>query len=101
MNYEISVDAEADWRDIVNYTFDNHGETQTRKYMAQLEKCILDLSRGDGFYKVMDELIPNLRLKHCQHHTVFGLIRDGKPMLVVAIFHERMDLMVQLKERLD
>ena len=101
MSYEISLLAEEDWRDIVNYTFDNHGEAQTRKYMDQLEKCISDLSIGEGFYKAMDGLIPDICLKHCEHHYIFGLMRDNKPMLVIAILHERMDLMVQLKRRFE
>ena len=33
MSYEISLAAEEDWRSIVNYTIDNHGETQTRKLL--------------------------------------------------------------------
>ena len=38
--YELSVEAEQDWRNIVRYTFDQHGETQVRKYMNSLIKCI-------------------------------------------------------------
>lgn len=98
--YEISLAAEQDWRNIVRYTLKNHGEKLTRKYMQQLEDCIENMANGEGYYKEMDDLYPSIRMKHCEHHYVFGLIRDAAPMLVVAIFHERMDLMVQLENRL-
>ena len=73
MNYEISLSAEEDWQSIVNYTLDKHGEEQTRKYMKGLEDCIEALSTGDGFYKSLDELYPDMRLKHCEHHYIFCL----------------------------
>jgi len=38
--YQISDAATEDWQDIVNYTLNQHGETQTRKYMSALEKGI-------------------------------------------------------------
>ncbi|ECP5445232.1 type II toxin-antitoxin system RelE/ParE family toxin, partial [Salmonella enterica] len=42
-----------------------------------------------------------LRMIHCEHHYVFCLPRGSAPALVVAIFHERMDLMARLSERLN
>ena len=99
--YEISGSAEEDWRSIVNYTFDQFGETQVRKYMNQLKACTENLAKGEGYFKSVDDLYPSIRLKHCQHHYIFGLMREERPMLIVAIFHERMDLMMQLKNRLD
>ena len=36
-----------------------------------------------------------------KHHYVFCLPHGSAPALVVAIFHERMDLMVRLSERLN
>ena len=41
LHYEISLSAEEDWREIVNYTLDQHGEIQTRKYMQELIVRIL------------------------------------------------------------
>ena len=36
----------------------------------------------------------------CEHHYVFCLPRETAPALIVAIFHERMDLMARLADRL-
>jgi len=49
----------------------------------------------------MTALYPALRMVHCEHHYIFCLPRDDAPVLVVAIFHERMDLMTRLVERLE
>ena len=48
----------------------------------------------------MSALYPALRMARCEHHYVFCLLREHAPALVVAIFHERMDLMTQLAARL-
>jgi len=42
-----------------------------------------------------------LRMVRCEHHYIFCLPRDDAPALVVAIFHERMDLMARLADRLE
>jgi len=98
--YEIGTLAEEDLRRIVNYTFDQFGEAQTIKYMSQLKQCTKKLALSEGHYKKLDDLYPSMRLKHCQHHYIFGLMRNKHPMLVVAVFHEQMDLMEQSKARL-
>ncbi|HNP42168.1 MAG TPA: type II toxin-antitoxin system RelE/ParE family toxin [Nitrospira sp.] len=48
----------------------------------------------------MSALFPALRMGRYEHHYVFCLPREGAPALIVAIFHERMDLMTQLIDRL-
>jgi len=98
--YQISDAATEDWQDIVNYTLNQHGETQTRKYMSALEKGIEKLALGEPPYKNLDDLYSGLRSIHCKHHYIFGVMRTNAPMLVIAIFYERMNLMVQLKKRL-
>jgi len=98
--YEITEDAEQDLQSNTFYTFERYGEKQTRKYMEQLKNCAENMATGQGYFKEINDLIPNLRVKHCQHHYIFGLMRDNHPMLVIAVFHEKMDLMVQLDKRL-
>ena len=59
--YEISESAEEDWRSIVNYTFEQFGETQVRKYMSQLKTCIENLAKGELPFKNADDLYPSMR----------------------------------------
>ena len=53
-----------------------------------------------GVYQDMSDLYPELCMAHCEHHYLFCLPREKAPALIVAIFHERMDLMARVVERL-
>lgn len=99
-SYILSSAAEADLRAIVRYTRSEWGEAQTRRYLAKLGTGIENLAAGRGYFKDMAALYPGLRMVLCEHHYIFCLPREDAPALVVAIFHERMDLMTRLAERL-
>ena len=99
-SYVLSSAAEADLRDIVRYTRKQWGDAQTRSYMTTLKACIESIATGRGLFKDMAALYPALRMVHCEHHYIFCLPRDDAPALVVAIFHERMDLITRLADRL-
>ena len=99
-SYETTQAALDDWRKIVEYTIENYGEAQTRKYMASLLKCIETTANGTGVYKDKKMGARKIRIKHCQKHYIFSLIRKDNSILVLAIFHEKMDLMTRLKKRL-
>jgi toxin ParE1/3/4 len=68
--------------------------------MAGLESGIARLAAGPGAFRDMSALYPGLRMARCDHHYVFCLPRETAPALIVAIFHERMDLMTRLAGRL-
>jgi hypothetical protein len=42
----------------------------------------------------------DLLFTHCEHHYIFYCTRDNQCPLNLAVFHERMDLMRRLKNRL-
>lgn len=98
--YILTAEAEADLRGIIRYTSKEWGPSQVRRYAAKLEQGIIDLIAGRGSYHDMSELHPNLRMVRCAHHYIFCLPRENAPALVVAIFHERMDLMTRLADRI-
>lgn len=93
--------AEADLRDIIRYTRRQWGDAQVRRYVGALERAIARLAAGEGTFKDMSALHPALRMAHCEHHYIFCLPRRDAPALIVAIFHERMDLMLRLSGRLE
>lgn len=99
-NYILTVAAEADLRGIIRHTRQQWGEAQVRRYVALLERSISRLAAGEGSYKSLDEIYPSLRVARCEHHYVFCLPRENTPALIVAIFHEKMELMVRLMDRL-
>lgn len=99
--YVLTAAAEADIREIVRYTRNQWGEVQARRYLAKLTRGIERISSGEGPSKDMGDLYPGLRMVRCEHHYIFCLPRDNAPALVVAIFHEQMDLITRLADRLD
>ena len=98
--YLLTAAAEADLRGIVRYTRKEWGAAQVRRYVATLEQGIARLVAGQGAFKDMSAIYPTLRMAHCEHHYVFCLPREDAPALVVAILHERTDLMARLADRL-
>ena len=100
MFYEKTPAVDEDWEEIANYTLNNYGEKQLLKYTSNLTKCLEDMAKGKSSYKDIKVQRNLVRVKHCQKHYIFALIRKDKPMLIIAIFHERMDLMQRVKKRL-
>ncbi|AUG51485.1 type II toxin-antitoxin system RelE/ParE family toxin [Thalassospira marina] len=98
INYILT--AEADLRGIIRYTAKEWGAVQVRRYIARLEQGISKLAIGLGPFREMSEIFPGLRVGHCERHYVFCLPRENAPALIIAIFHERMDLMTRLADRI-
>ena len=98
--YILTAAAEADLRGIIRYTRRQWGDVQVKRYVTLLERGIARLAVGEGGYKSLDEVYPSLRVARCEHHYVFCLPRENAPALIVAIFHEKMELMVRLMDRL-
>lgn len=92
--------AETDLRTIIRYTRKQWGDAQARVYVAKLEKGIAHAVIHPDAMPDMSDLYPALRVAHCEHHSVFFLPRESEPALIVAIFHERMDLMSRVARRL-
>jgi plasmid stabilization system protein ParE len=99
-SYVLTAAAEADLRGIIRYTRKQWSDAQVRRYIAKLEQGMTRLATSQGLFKDMSVLYPALRMAHCEHHYVFCLPRENAPALIVAIFHERMDLMTRLANRL-
>lgn len=99
-NYVLANAAEADLRGIIRYTRTQWNDAQVRRYISKLEQGFTRLASGQAPFREMGALYPALRMAHCEHHYVFCLPRDNEPALIVGIFHERMDLMARLSDRL-
>ncbi|UWU24298.1 type II toxin-antitoxin system RelE/ParE family toxin (plasmid) [Rhizobium sp. CB3171] len=99
--YILTAEAESDLRSVIRHTRAQWGAAQVRRYVSDLERGIANLAEGKGPFKDMSALHPALRMARCEHHYVFCLLREDAPALIVAIFHERMDLMQRLARRLN
>lgn len=76
------------------------GAAQARRYAGQLQRCVEALARGEGGHRDLEDFHPGLRMVHCEHHYIFCLLRADAPALIVAILHERMDLIARVAGRL-
>jgi toxin ParE1/3/4 len=68
--------------------------------LPKLKEGCACLAARQGSFKDMSALYPALRMAQCQHHYVFCLLRENTTALIVAILHERMDLIARLSNRL-
>jgi len=93
--------AESDLRSILRYTREQWGDVQLQKYITVLEKGIVDLAEGKGSFKDMSAIFQKLRMSRCGNHYIFCLPREDEPALIIAIFHEKMDLMARLSDRIE
>lgn len=98
--YLLTEAADADLRNIIRYTRNQWNDEQVRRYIAKLEKGIGRLAAGEQPFKNLSAVYPALRVALCENHYVFCLARDAALPLIVAIFHERMDLITRLGDRL-
>ena len=99
--YILTAEAESDLRSVIRYTRAQWSAAQVRSYVSALERGIANLAEGKGPFKDMSALYPALRMARCEHHYVFCLLREDAPAFIVAILHERMDLMKRLADRLN
>lgn len=98
--YILTEAAEADLRAVIRYTRKQWGDAQVHRYVAVLEQGIVSLAEGHGAFKDMSTLYPGLRMAHSEHHYIFCLPREDAPALIIAVLHERMDLLKRLGGRL-
>ncbi len=101
VSFILTDGAADDLRSIVRYTRKTWGETQARTYAEILRNGIQRLVNGEGKFKILDDIHPSLRAVRCEHHYIFCLRREDAPSLIVAILHERMDLVARITDRLD
>ncbi len=99
-SYFLAEAADTDLDEIFEYSYRQWGPEQAFKYLEQLHECAEALASGRIRFKQLPGLLPNLRMMRCQHHYVFCEARKDGPSAILAIFHEQMDLMTRIAERL-
>ena len=75
------------------------GTSQARVYKNKLKQCMEALARGQAPYRDLGAIHPGLRSMLCQHHYIFGLTSRKTPFVVLAVLHERMDIITRLSSR--
>ena len=91
--------AKKDLADIARYTVKKWGKPQALKYASLLDIHFESIAQGKDISRIV---FPNNQIVHvcrCKYHYIFYLKKDATP-IILAVLHERMDLMERLKERL-
>lgn len=98
--YVLTKSAEADLREITRYTLEQWGAAQCSAYIADIEQKAEALATGKGVFQEMSALMPNLRMVLSGKHYIFCLPQQNAPAIILAILHEKMDVVARLKHRL-
>ena len=88
-------------RDIVRHTTRQWSAAQARTHAQRIDDAAADLAAGRGVFKDWGTVLSGLRVKAVGSHCIFGIYRPERPALILAILHERMDLMARLRDRLN
>jgi toxin ParE1/3/4 len=100
-DYELTILAEEDMRDIARYTIDTWGLEQAKRYEILLSKRFSEISQGIITPRIFLKRRPDLLFTHCEHHYIFyWQPKDRTKPIILAVLHERMNLMRRLKKRL-
>ncbi len=99
-SYELTEAAEEDLKGIAHYTLAKWGPKQATRYGAVLDAHLEAIGKGKARTRVFLQHRPELRVSRVEHHYVFYQERKKQRPLVLAVFHEHMDLMSRLRGRL-
>ncbi len=97
--YILLEGAAEDLRHIVRYTRKRWDSEQARTYAGKLRAGIQRLIEGRSPCKSLPDIHPSLRVARCESHYIFWLWRNDEPALIIAILHEKMDLIARISER--
>ena len=99
-NYELAEAAEADLRSIALYTMSRWGAKQAARCGATLHAHFEAIGNGKTRTRIFLPHRPELHVSRVDHHYEFHLNREKQCPIILAVFHERMDLMNRLRARL-
>ncbi len=98
--YDLTPAAKADIRSIWLYTVETWGEEQADRYLAALDARCREIAVGNAVSRAFSNIYPQVRVTRCEHHYIFFLFPEGERPLVIAVLHEKMDLLTRLQRRL-
>lgn len=92
------LEAEEDLTKIWLYTYETWGLEQADHYYDQIVACCEAVGEDKLQAKSIDGLPLGVSVQRCQQHYIFYM-PDDRP-IILAILHERMDIVKRLKGRI-
>lgn len=89
-DYRLSTRAVADLARIADYTIEQFGIEQARRYRNELETCFATIAGNALLGRSVEALAPNLRRFEHESHVIFYKSL-GSGVLIVRVLHESMD----------
>ncbi len=99
--YVLAPDAVQDLEAIFDYTIDRWGVEQAHRYKNKLSDHFRELGKGTTRSRIFLESMPNLQVSRCERHFVFYLEKEDEPPLILAVLHERMNMVSRIRRRLE
>lgn len=97
---DLTPSAEADLEEIARYTLRTWGERQAERYAAALDECFEKIAAGRAISRTFSAVFPQVEVTRCEHHYVFFVRSGNGKSCVIAILHDRMEIVARLKHRL-
>jgi plasmid stabilization system protein ParE len=98
--YVLTQFAANDLKQIARYTLTQWGKKQSLEYANLLEKRFGEIADRTAISRSFSNLYPQIRVTHCEHHYIFYGHDEGECPCILAVLHERMDLVSRLQDRL-
>lgn len=98
--YELTPSAAEDLKAIARYTLEQWGEKQCLRYAEMLEERFRSIAAGAVISKTFSKRFPKVLVNRCEHHYIFYLHPKGARPHILAVLHERMEMVARLKTRL-
>jgi plasmid stabilization system protein ParE len=97
--YELTPDVDADLEEIARYTILEWSSEQASVYLDKLHICFQQIAAKKVNSQAFSKQFPHLLATRCEHHYVFYLRSKKAKPVIIAVLHERMDMVNRLKER--
>lgn len=89
--FRFSRRAIADLAEIANYTIENFGIEQARRYPERLEFCFQNLADAPNLDRSAEQVASGLRRYEYHSHVIFYM-PQGSVVLIVRVLHQSMDV---------
>ena len=99
--YKLTPQAEEDIKEIARYTLKQWGKKQSMLYAGMLGNHFRKITAGSAHSRSFSEHYPQVKVSHCEHHYIFYIHPDKKPPVIIAVLHERMDMLARIENRLN
>jgi toxin ParE1/3/4 len=98
--YELAAGARDDLKAIAKYSISQCGANQAKEYISDLEISLEAIGRNEVTSRRLFVNRPDILHLRCKRHFIFYQRRENRPPLIIAVLHEKMDLLHRLATRL-